>query len=385
MTDIIVPTEQEGTKAVVKAWLKKIGDVVRVDDPVVELETDKVAVEIAATSAGTLSEILIEEGAEVEPGTVLGRVTAEGAAATSTDKAMAQGAGIAAPKAATPTAKPVSDAASLPPGIRKMLADNNLDPRDVPMSGARLTREDIQAELDRRAKAPVAGVTRVPHDTMRKRIAEHLTHSVTVAPHVTAVFEADFSAIAAHRAAHKEVFARDGANLTYTPYFVMASVAAMKIAPAVNGRWYDDRIDIYDDVNIGIGTALGEKGLIVPVIHRAQSLSLLEIARALTDVTERARGGKLAQEDVRGGTFSISNHGVSGSLVATPIIISQPQSAILGVGKLEKRAVVRNDAVVIRPMAYVTLTIDHRVIDAFQTNAWLTKFVETLESWPSGA
>jgi 2-oxoglutarate dehydrogenase E2 component (dihydrolipoamide succinyltransferase) len=384
MSDIIVPTEQEGTKAVVKTWLKKVGDAVRIDDPVVELETDKVAVEIAATSAGTLSEILVEEGAEVEPGTVLGRVSAIGVA-TSTEKAMAQGAGIAAPKAATPSAKPVSDVASLPPGIRKMLIDNNLDARDVPTSGARLTREDIQAELDRRAKAPVAGITRVPHDTMRKRIAEHLTRSVAVAPHVTAVFEADFSAIAAHRAANKAGFAREGANLTYTPYFVMASVAAMKAAPAVNGRWYDDRIDIYDDVNIGIGTALGEKGLIVPVIHRAQTLSLLEIAKALTDVTERARGGKLNQDDVRGGTFSISNHGVSGSLVATPIIINQPQSAILGVGKLEKRAVVRDDEIVIRPMAYVTLTIDHRVIDAFQTNAWLTKFVETLENWPSGA
>ena len=384
MTDIIVPTEQEGTKVVVKTWLKNVGDAVRVDDPVVELETDKVAVEIAATSAGTLSEILIEEGAEVEPGTVLGRVTAAGAA-TSTEKALAQGAGAAAPKAATPSARAVSHAASLPPGIRKMLSDNNLDAREVPMSGARLTREDIQAELDRRAKAPVAGVTRVPHDTMRKRIAEHLTHSVTVAPHVTAVFEADFSAIAAHRAAHKKEFARDGANLTYTSYFVLASVAAMNVAPAVNGRWYDDRIDIYDDVNIGIGTALGEKGLIVPVIHRAQTLSLLEIAKALTNVTERARGGKLNQHDVRGGTFSISNHGVSGSLIATPIIINQPQSAILGVGKLEKRAVVRDDQIVIRPMCYVTLTIDHRVIDAFQTNAWLTKFVETLESWPSGA
>jgi 2-oxoglutarate dehydrogenase E2 component (dihydrolipoamide succinyltransferase) len=159
----------------------------------------------------------------------------------------------------------------------------------------------------------------------------------------------------------------------------------MKTASAVNGRWYDDHIDIYDDVNIGIGTALGEKGLIVPVIHRAQTLSLLEITKALTDVTERARNGKLAQDDVRGGTFSISNHGVSGSLVATPIIINQPQSAILGVGKLEKRAVVRDDKMVIRPMAYVTLTIDHRVIDAFQTNAWLTRFVETLETWPSEA
>lgn len=382
MTDILVPTEQEGTKAVVKAWLKKVGDAVKVDDPIVELETDKVAVEVAATSAGVLSEILVEDGAEVEPGTVLGRITA-GSATEETAKAMAQGAGIAAPKAAAPRAASPSE--QLPPGIRKMLADNGLDARDVPFSGARLTREDIQAELDRRAKAPAVGVKRVPHDSMRKRIAKHLAHSVQTAPHVTAVFEADFSAITAHRAAHKDAFAKDGANLTFTAYFVAACVAAMSAAPAVNGRWYDDRIDIYDDINIGIGTALGEKGLIVPVIHRAQTLSLLDIAKRLTGMTEKARTGKLSQDDVRGGTFSISNHGVSGSLVAAPIIINQPQSAILGVGKLEKRAVVRDDAIVIRPMAYVTLTIDHRVIDAFQTNAWLTKFVETLENWAVGA
>lgn len=157
----------------------------------------------------------------------------------------------------------------------------------------------------------------------------------------------------------------------------------MKAAPAVNGRWYDDRIEISDDVNIGIGTALGDKGLIVPVIKRAQALSLLETARSLTELTAKARGGTLAPADVRDGTFSISNHGVSGSLLAAPIIINQPQSAILGVGKLEKRAVVRDDQIVIRPMCYVTLTIDHRVIDAFQTNAWLARFVETLENWPA--
>src|ERR1700760_4031049 len=182
-----------------------------------------------------------------------------------------------------------------------MLADNGLDTRDVPFSGAGLTREDIQAELDRRSKAPAAGVKRVPHDTMRKRIAEHLSHSVQVAPHVTAVFEADFTAITAHRAANKDTFAKDGANLTFTAYFIAASAAAMTVAPAVNGRWYDDRIDIYEDVNIGIGTALGEKGLIVPVVHRAQALSLLDIAKALSDITARARDGKLSQDDVRGG------------------------------------------------------------------------------------
>lgn len=380
--DIVVPAEQEGTTAVVKNWLKKVGEKVRVNDPVVEIETDKVAVEIAATADGVLSEILLDSGAEVEPGTVLGRI-AGGVAAPVEAKREAPAARVAATQA-----RAAND--QLPPGIRRLLAEHGLEAHDVPVKGERLTREDILAFVDGRSNAAAtvaSGVTRVPHDSMRKRIAEHLSQSVRVAPHVTAVFEADFSAIIAHRSAHKAAFEKAGANLTFTAYFVAACVAAMKVAPAVNGRWFDDRVEIYDDVNIGIGTALGEKGLIVPVIHRAQTLSLLDVAKRLTDLTERARAGKLSPADVRDGTFSISNHGVSGSLVASPIIINQPQSAILGVGKLEKRAVVREsggtDRVEIRPMAYVSLTIDHRVIDAFQTNAWLTRFVETLENWPA--
>jgi 2-oxoglutarate dehydrogenase E2 component (dihydrolipoamide succinyltransferase) len=375
-TDILAPEEQEGTKSVLKTWLKKVGDSVRVNDPVAELETDKVAVEIAATADGVLSEILIEEGADVEPGALLGRIS--DVAAPSIDRAME--AAVSPSKASSSSSTKPQAEAQLPPGIRRLLEEHRLSASEVPVSGARLSREDILAEVQRRYAAPAAGVTRVPHDSMRRRIAEHLTRSAQTAPHVTAVFEADFTAIASHRAAHKDEFARGGASLTFTPYFVAASVAAMKAAPAVNGRWFDDRIEIYDDVNVGIGTALGEKGLIVPVIQRAQTLSLLDIAKQLTDLTERARAGKLAQADVQGGTFSISNHGVSGSLIAAPIIINQPQSAILGVGKLEKRAVVRGDTIEIRPMAYVTLTIDHRVIDAFQTNAWLTRFVEALET-----
>jgi 2-oxoglutarate dehydrogenase E2 component (dihydrolipoamide succinyltransferase) len=221
----------------------------------------------------------------------------------------------------------------------------------------------------------------VPHDSLRRRIAEHMVQSVTAAPHVTAVFEADFTAIAAHRASHKAEFEAKGVNLTYTAYFAAASAAAMEAAPTVNGRWFDDRVELYKDVNIGIGTALGDKGLVVPVIPRVQTLSLFEIAQALQSLTAKARAGKLAPADVRGGTFSISNHGTSGSLVATPIIINQPQSAILGIGKLEKRAVVRDDRVEIRPMAYVTLTIDHRLLDGHQTNAWLTRFVSLIENW----
>ena len=159
----------------------------------------------------------------------------------------------------------------------------------------------------------------------------------------------------------------------------------MKAAPAANARWRDDGVEIFDDVNIGIAVSLGDKGLIVPVVHAAQTLSLEGMAARLQDLTERARAGKLLPADVRGGTFSISNHGVSGSLLASPIVINQPQSAILGVGKLEKRLVVRDvggaDSIQVRPMAYVTLTIDHRVLDGHQANAWLTRFVEVIENW----
>ena len=160
----------------------------------------------------------------------------------------------------------------------------------------------------------------------------------------------------------------------------------MKVAPAINSRWHADKLELYDDINIGIGTALGTRGLIVPVLRQVQKLSLKGIASGLDDLIERARTEKLTAADIKGGTFTISNHGVSGSLFAAPIIINQPQSAILGVGKLEKRVVVREvgdvDTIQIRPMAYVSLTIDHRVVDGHQTNAWLSRFVELLESWP---
>jgi 2-oxoglutarate dehydrogenase E2 component (dihydrolipoamide succinyltransferase) len=220
---------------------------------------------------------------------------------------------------------------------------------------------------------------------MRLRIAENMHASVTQAPHVTAVFECDFSAIIAHRDAHKGAWAKKGVKLTYTAYLVAAAAEAMKVAPAINSRWHADKLELYDDINIGVGTALGTKGLIVPVLREVQKLSLKGIAAGLDDLVERARAEKLTGADVRGGTFTISNHGVSGSLFAAPIIINQPQSAILGVGKLEKRAVVASDGgadrVVIRPCCYVTLTIDHRVLDGFQANRFMEVFVRRLESW----
>lgn len=398
MMDIVVPAEQEGTKAIVRNWLKQVGDAVLENDPIVELETDKVTQEVSAPVAGILVEILLSKDEEAVPGGVLGRIR------LAQDAGVADGpAPVEVPAAAQAETASASPSSALSPAVRRAVRQSGIDPATIAGTGrgGRITRADVdQAISTRAAPVPVpapaplspgpalsaGNVRSISHDRMRLAIAQNMLNSVTTAPHVTAMFEADFSAIIAHRRKHKAAFEREGINLTYTAYLVAASAAAMRAAPAINSRWYDDRLDIYDDINVGVGTALGEKGLIVPVVQRAQELSLLGIAKRLGELIGRARDNTLSGADVRGGTFTISNHGVSGSLFASPIIINQPQSAILGVGKTEKRVVVREvdgiDTIQIRPMAYVSLTIDHRVIDGHQTNSWLAKFVETLESWP---
>jgi len=281
----------------------------------------------------------------------------------------------------------------LSPSVRRALQQHGIDPSLIKGSGrdGRITREDVDRAV---AEATVTSVGEastaqprnagdIPHDRMRLKIAENMARAVAEQPHVTAVFEADFTAVAEHKAA----MAARGVKLSYTAYIVKAAADAMAVAPAINGRWESDRIAISPTIDIGVGTALGEKGLIVPVVKDAGNLTLEKIGAKLDDLTRRAREGQLTGADVSGGSFTISNHGVSGSLLAAPIILHQGQAAILGVGKLEKRVVVRTcdgeDAMVIRPMAYVTLTIDHRVVDGHQTNAWLTRFVEILESWPA--
>lgn len=410
MTDILVPFEQEGTKAIVRSWLKKVGDAVAENDPLVELETDKVTQEVSAPAAGILVEILLDTDAETIPGAILGRL----GTAASNESCAVDTNGQEAKSVDVPDRRnPVQLAASagiahtgLSPAVRKAVKQHGIDPATITGTGraGRITRADVDSAAASRPSttsaadrpseiAPAAlpspspgGVRTVPHDRMRLAIAENMLKSVTVAPHVTAVFECDFSAIMAHRRRHKAAFEQQGANLTFTAYVIAASVEAMRAAPSINGRWFEDRLEIYDDISIGVGTALGDKGLVVPVVHKAQELSLLGIALRLGDLTSRARANKLVPADMRGGTFTISNHGVSGSLLASPIIINQPQSAILGVGKLEKRVVVREvdgvDTIQIRPLCYVSLTIDHRVVDGHQTNAWLSAFVSAIEGWP---
>lgn len=388
--NIVMPLEQEGSKSVVRAWLKKVGDAVKRDEPIVELETDKVAVEVPSPGDGVLASIALGEGDEAAPGATLGVLTLGVAAKSGPPAPSPANTVVASEDAGGPDSRQ-----RLSPLVRRLLSEHRIAASDIAGTGrdGRITHKDVQDHVARgpaksAANAPVAPVKggKIPHDAMRKSIAEHMSRSVAVAPHVTAVFEADFTAIIAHRNKHKDAYAKASAPLTFSAYIIRAAAEAMKVSPNVNARWHDDFLEVFEDANIGMGVALGGKGLIVPVIKRAQALTLKETAAQLGDVTERARKNQLKPADVRGGTFTISNHGVSGSLVATPIVINQPQSAILGVGKLEKRVVVRSvdgaDAMVIKPMAYVSLTIDHRVLDGHQTNAWLTRFVEVLETWP---
>jgi len=394
LIEIRVPDEQEGTKAVVRAWLKQIGDAVAENDPLVELETDKVTQEVPSPAAGVLTEIVLDTDAEAVPGALLGRISTEDAPAGKAAPAKADEP-AATPQAMT-SAQPVGELETrLSPSVRRACLQHGIDPTRISGTGrnGRITREDVDRAVSSATVVSVGEPTTaqprhfsahdIPHDRMRMTIAENMVRAVSEAPHVTAVFEADFSAIAAH----KEAMAAKGTKLSYTAYIVKAAAEAMAVAPAINGRWEKDRIAISPTIDVGVGTALGEKGLVVPVVKDSGSMSLEQIGAKLDDLTRRAREGKLDRSDVSGGSFTISNHGVSGSLLAAPIILHQGQAAILGVGKLEKRVIVREvggqDAILVRPMAYVTLTIDHRVVDGHQTNAWLTRFVQILESWPA--
>jgi len=391
MIDVRVPDEQEGTKAVVRGWLKRVGETVTVNDPLVELETDKVTQEVHSPAAGVLSEILLDTDADAVPGAVLGRI--------SVGSAPAGGAEEAKPALPFGTAgqqtSPGNDEARLSPSVRRAIVQHGIDPARLTGSGrdGRITRDDVDAAVAAATTVSVGPAATaqprqsepgdIPHDRMRLKIAENMVKATRAAPHVTALFEADFSAIAAHKASA----AAKGIKLSYTAYLIKAAAEAMAVAPAINGRWEEDRIAISPSVDIGVGTALGDKGLVVPVVKDTAALSIEQIGAKLDDLTARARTGKLIGADVSGGSFTISNHGVSGSLLAAPIILHAGQAAILGVGKLEKRVVVRTvggqDAILIRPMAYVTLTIDHRVVDGHQTNAWLSRFVEIVEGWPT--
>jgi 2-oxoglutarate dehydrogenase E2 component (dihydrolipoamide succinyltransferase) len=445
LVDVLVPANEEGTRATVLRWCKRVGDTVVKDEPLVELETDKVTVEIPAPAAGTLSEILKQVDAEVVPDEVLARLTAAGeslapkhdASATLRHDASAT-LNHPAPLAAAENSRqlpPIADLGDgadkpLSPAVRRLLQEHSIAAAAIVGTGrdGRITAQDVIRQVaDAPARAsqvatsaanapaspsahasasgrvseserpsayehvaaetrtPRLGGTRIPHTAIRRRVAEHMTRSLLEAPHVTTLFEADLTRVLAHRTRHAADYQARGARLTLTAYIVSACAHALRAIPEVNATFHEDALELHADANIGVGTALGNKGLIVPVIHRAQTLDLFSIALRLGQVVEAARTGKLAPEEVRGGTFTISNHGVGGSLLAAPIVINQPQVAILGVGKVERRVcVVQSDgaeAIGVRSLCYLTLTIDHRALDAFQANAFLSAAVAALENW----
>jgi len=404
LVDVTVPVGQaEGTESVVSTWFKAVGDEVTANEPLLEISTDKVNMEVAAPASGRLAEILKKDGEQIEPGEVLGRVdTAPSMAQATAPASTPPAAASQADGTEKAPASTSNDAfADLSPAVRKLVKEHNVDLSRVKGSGrgGRITYQDVVDFVDSGAAAAVTAAHEipggrskpakksaiagrlVPHNQMRRSIANHMVQSVAAAPHVTSVFDADLSGVVAHRDANKNEYQNRGVKLTYTAYFVRAAVAALQAVPEVNSRWLDDALELFDDINIGIATALGSGGLIVPVITKAQDLDLFETAKRLQDITERARTEKLDASDVQNGTFTISNHGVSGSLFAAPIIINQPQSAILGVGKLERRVVpaaVSGNEMMVKPMCYVSLTIDHRVLDGYQANQFLTAWVDAL-------
>jgi 2-oxoglutarate dehydrogenase E2 component (dihydrolipoamide succinyltransferase) len=247
-------------------------------------------------------------------------------------------------------------------------------------SGKSAVSQPVNVELGTWNVASSAGDQLIKHSTIRKQIAEHMVMSKRTSPHVLTVMEADMSRVAKHRSANKELFARDGINLTFTAYFMLAIVSGLKNFPLVNSSWSDEGVLVHKAINLGMATSLGEEGLIVPVIKGADNLSLLAMARSVNDLANRARTKKLQTDEVKGGTFTLTNHGISGSLFAFPVI-NQPQCGILGIGAMQKRVVVIDDAIAIRPMVYLSFVFDHRILDGASADAFLMKVKETLENW----
>jgi 2-oxoglutarate dehydrogenase E2 component (dihydrolipoamide succinyltransferase) len=396
LIDITISEDElEGTEATISQWLFKVGEEVAQGEPIVELETDKVSMEICAPQAGVLSKIINNPGEQV-----------------TTNSAIAQ-LSIGISRGVSPNEQPSENNSSkhplISPAVRRLLKENNLEINNIVGTGrdGRVNRNDVmlylettdvQREDDTNTHTVGHSVEHsvdknyslkgklIPHSKIRKTIAKNMVESLLhTSPHVTSVFEMNMSNIIEHRKWHKKEYADQGVKLTFTAYFLAAIVKAIKSAPEVNARFHQDALEIFSDINIGVGTALGNKGLVVPVIEQVQQMNLFDIAKALSHQTTRAREGKLKPSEMRNGTFTISNHGVSGSLFAAPIIINQPEVAILGIGKMEKRVVVEEinaqDTVQIRPMCYVSLSIDHRALDAFQTSQFLSTFVHTIETW----
>ena len=415
-TKVLVPSLGEGVEEVtVTKWLKKEGDSVNELEPLLEVNTDKVDTEIPAPASGTVLKIIAEEGVPAKVGAVLafigkpGESIDSGQSSVVSEKSSAKSVPLSSQtQTMTLDLKPSTkqEIGFISPVVAKVAAEHGVNLQQVAGTGlnGRITKNDVlnfvengKKTTDHRPETtvhrpsasdtPMAGDQLIKHTVIRKQIAEHMVMSKHTSPHVLTVMEADMSRVVRHRAQNKEIFARDGINLTFTAYFMMAIVAGLKAYPNANSSWTDEGILIHKDINLGMATSLGEEGLIVPVIKGADNLSLLAMARAVNDLANRARTKKLQTDEVKGGTFTLTNHGISGSLFAFPVI-NQPQCGILGVGAMQKRVVVipadggiRDDAIAIRPMVYLSFVFDHRILDGASADAFLMKVKETLENW----
>ena len=387
MADIMTPALGESvTEATVARWAKKPGEAVRKDEILVELETDKVSLEVAAPADGVLSSIAAEEGATVEPGAVLGYLT-EGAVATAKP---------AAPKAETPPPAAPKAAPAAPvvmaPSAQRIVAENNLSPVALAGSGrdGRITKGDALAALEARASAPApAAVAAAPREIhareervkmtrLRQTIARRLKEAQNAAAMLTTFNEVDMGAVMALRNQYKDTFEKThGVKMGFMSFFVRAVIAALKAVPDVNAEIEGQDIIFKNHYDIGVAVGT-EKGLIVPVVRDADALSLAGIEKAIGALGKKARDGALAMEDLQGGTFTISNGGVYGSLMSTPIL-NAPQSGILGMHKIQDRPMAINGQVVIRPMMYLALSYDHRVVDGKGAVTFLVKVKEAIE------
>ena len=397
MADIMTPALGESvTEATVARWTKKAGDAVRKDEILVELETDKVSLEVASPSDGVLSEITAAEGVTIEPGALLGKVT-EGAAAPKAAAAPAPetvkaAAPVPAPAPAAPAPAKTAAEPVLAPSAQRVVAENKLDASAIPGSGkeGRVTKGDALAALDARAKAPAPAPApsapreihereeRVKMTRLRQTIARRLKEAQNNAAMLTTFNEVDMTAIMAIRASYKDNFEKaHGVKLGFMSFFVKAVIHALKMVPDVNAEI--DGTDLIYKNHYDIGVAVGtEKGLVVPVVRDADAMSLAGVEKAIGALGKKARDGQLALEDLQGGTFTISNGGVYGSLMSTPIL-NAPQSGILGMHKIQDRPMAIGGQVMIRPMMYLALSYDHRVVDGQGAVTFLVHVKEALE------
>jgi pyruvate dehydrogenase E2 component (dihydrolipoamide acetyltransferase) len=409
-TNVVMPQMGESiAEGTIVRWIKKVGDHVDRDEPLFEISTDKVDAEIPSPSAGVLTEIKVKEGETVPVNSVVATIGAAGEAASAPAPTLPETA-VGQPET-TQAAAPSEPAApegplskedlrrqKSSPLVRRIARDNNVDIARIEGTGisGRVTKDDIlgyiesgkgAGELAEPAVRPQAGpayrpgenVRIVPMTIMRKKIAEHMVLSARTSPHVYSVYEVNFGRISALRDKRKAEFEAAGAKLTFTAFIAKVAIDALRQFPIVNASVDGDNIVYKKDINLGIAVAL-DNGLIVPVIRNAGEKNLLGLTRAINDLAARARSKKLNPDEVQGGTFTITNPGIFGALYGLPLI-NQPQAAILGVGGIEKRAVVIDDAIAIRPVCHITLGHDHRLVDGADAGRFLSFLKERLENF----